>query len=574
MSPTKKMFLLSIVPTVLLISCAIGTLGKKNDLATVADANSDAKVIQRGPASVRKIRLLTAKEIHKIPAKKVYAYYQKIYTFLGEMERFQSQNKNYSPRKKSAAVFQFLDESFAGTETPSPYSLGNDCLIGGYWGTWVKKAVVHNGTTTYRMTCDSPNRCDIPGAGAPGTGHKCNPKFFTYMDADANPPQAFCSDLKKDLTTSNCRTMVETFYKEQGKASFADHFKRGLEKAVATDSKYNGNQQAYLDEVNSEYGRISDYCGPTPADWNKHTAGQNFSCFPLMQQYNEITSAIAEVDQTGGNIPADVPTPTPRPEQIPSGSGLGPFACIQDGLKKTGHPGVSNKYIAMLAMAAKYRSDNQFILFQNRNNRAISRIISTLTDLGLCKSRLYEFNGSEAAESEAILNIEKFDRNSFTPGQYETMFGYPWSPMPNNQNWESMTPSKRRASFNSVRPINPVQSCVANSRYKITKKDCAEMFKSCKLSTGYCNDYTSDSDGGGHGSGNGNGNNGGNTDGGGSTTGGNTTGGGTTGGSTTGGSTSGGNDNGSHGEVGSGSNAESGHGADNGAGVGSGPPGS
>ena len=129
--------------------------------------------------------ILTYEEIEVMPSQDVYRYYHDLQTLMTEMEKFQFLHKNgLKEPEKYSAILSLIESSYAGSETLPPYKIGNDCLIGGYWGNWTKKATHKQGKTVgYRTTCSSPHRCALPGdSGGHKSGHMCNPKYFTYSE--------------------------------------------------------------------------------------------------------------------------------------------------------------------------------------------------------------------------------------------------------------------------------------------------------------------------------------------------------------------------------------------------------
>lgn len=560
MSPTKKLIAFSILPALFLISCALSSI-------STTDKMAEHKALRRDIAS-QKTKLLTYAQIQKMPAPKVYDYYMKLYALMGEIETFQFKYKNgmLNAPKKSAQMINFLEESFAQTLPEGSdkynYSEGKGCLIGGYVGAWTKKAVTDaTGNTVYRLTCDSPNRCTIPGSPVANTGHKCNSKFFLFNDS-ANPPTEYCADLKADLTKSNCRNVVEQSFRDKGKAGFAEQFKRSALASIERDAKYQGISKeaaalAFQQDVYSEYRKIYEYCGATEDEWNKHSAGQQYSCFPLMSQYSEIQTLLAEVVEAPEittpeplTPPLNIEPKEPKP-RVPAESGaddgLGPYSCIKTGLNAGGYPGVSNRYIALFAVAAKYRADYYGGSTLLRKNKTIINTFNTMRDIGLCKNKYYSFEGGQAEQSSGLLNQDKFSRTSFAAEEYESLFALPWgAAMPHDMAWERATPSARKRSWQKSSP-SPAHMCVSKSNYKIDDKACRAVMKACKIDVEQqCGPEKKSS-----GSNNGGNNNGNNN-----------------------GSTTGGSDNGpdnSQGEVGEGSNAEAGHGGSSTSGMGDGP---
>ncbi|MBY0314479.1 MAG: hypothetical protein K2Q26_03100 [Bdellovibrionales bacterium] len=530
----------------------------------------------RSPASLQmtEIPFLTYEQIQKLDAKTVYNFYRKVHEFMANVEEFQSQNANgefESKKKKSAGFFQLIEESFAqGTETPPPYRVGANCLIGGYWGTWQRRPT---GNGSFRVTCDSPNRCALPtDTGGQRSGHQCNPRYFTYANAATAEP--YCANLRKDLTQSNCITVVERFYREMGQQSFADHFRRSLLKAIQADARYAGTSEAealqkYKAEVFTEYRRIQNYCGTTQAEWNRHTAGQNHSCFKLMRHYNEIERSVAQIERENPRL-ARRPSHPPRRGHGPASParGLGPYACIKQGMARAGYPNASNKYIAAIAMAARYDNDGfGATLPAERRRLALQTTIMSIASLGPCDASQYEFTPEEEAASERYLSMDRVTDRSQFEQIFQTRHGY----VSFNQ-WSY--PATKRRNFNYWNRGRPIQKCVtAPTRENDIRHLCVEMAKACNTETTGCDlalNGTPEEEARFLRDGNGSDGPGG-TDGGGNGPGGSDGPGGSNG---PGGDGPGGNSGGSSGgETGAGSNGDAGSGASGGGGQGGGPGG-
>lgn len=571
MSSAKKLLLFSALPSLFLISCALSTMSKNEKAEVVVvdeqpTTSPPASFKSRAPAS-KKFRTLTLKQIKTMPAKDVFNYYKKLHAFVNEMEKFQDANKpgSFQKGKKKSAMFQLIEEAFAGTETAPPYTLGNNCLIGGYWGNWVKRA---NGS----MTCDSPNRCTTDTG---DSGHKCNPKFFSYMDATSR--KEFCVPLKRDLTRNSCDATVKRFYDEMGAEAGADHFRRSLVTAITDQATTEGRNAEELlqqtrEEIYTEYQRIYNYCGETEDEWKRHTAGQYESCFNLQKQYDAIDSIV------GIEAPPTPPTDIVEnpPAEVPAGEdgdGLGKFSCIKSSLDQNGYPHVSTKYIAMFAAASKWHADTEWVDREKRSKtasresyavrhaKALRSAIVSLVDIGLCKDNLprgktqYKFEG-DSATAEAWLNMDKLPPTFVNNPAYEGLFGLKLNqaiPYKVGPVWERQTPTYHIESWaNSSRGTAP-NKCVKESNYRIRSRQslCEKMFQICGIPqlNNECRvrpDTGGNSSGGNDNGGNNNGNNNGHTN-----------------GTTT--------DSGSDNEVGSGSNAEAGHQGNGDAGMGSGP---
>lgn len=502
--------------------------------------------IERDIAS-RKFPMLTYAQIQKMPSQDVYRYYKKLYALMAELEKFQRLDKKSD---KVAALLEqmFLNTSHAGSETPPPYSHGNDCLIGGYWGTWTYRRDIPGIANKNGMTCISENRCALPGdEGNTLSGHKCNPKYFTYENAPARG--AWCVNLKKDLTTNGCIALLEKRYSEMCDTNsnfcrpFADHFKRSILEAIAADAKYSGisEEQAisqYRDEVFTEFERIRQYCGDTKAEWDRHSAGQEYSCFRLMNFYEQLEQTVTEIAPPPALPPPVIYTPT-------NNNGLGPYACIKQGLINAGYNSTSNKYIAMFAVRAKEQADTTFSIFRNAKGRqraSTKATILSIASVGICSG-----SGPTAQEASVIDSWLSSDKlKNLNRDQYYSMFGLERQHAIPHTGWDKYSSAQRRNLWDQVVKNEYVRSCPKKLPVKESIRVCKMMHKACGYSnTSACSqqaqeDNDNDSDdssrppGGGGGSG---------------------------------GSTSGGS---STSEAGNGSNAES-HAADRSGGQGTGP---
>lgn len=512
---------------------------------------------QRDIASV-KFPMLSYKQVKTLPSTSVYKYYKQLHKLMAEMEKFQLlDKKSKSKSKKVSALLEqlFLNTSNANTETLPPYTVGTACLIGGYWGTWTYRRDIPGIANRNGMTCISENRCALPGdQGGTLSGHKCNPKYFTYSNAESRGE--WCVNLRADLTANGCIALLEERYQQMCDSQqefcrpFADHFRRGLLQAIQADASYSGMSEEdainrYRNEVFTEFARIRAYCGDTREEWDRHSAGQQYSCFNLMQHYEQLERTVAEIAPP--QPPAYVPPVNPAPPA--DNNGLGRYACVKQGLVNAGYSRVSNRYIAMFAVRSKDQIDNAFLSFLTHRNRrphyvAESTILS-IASVGICEN-LPELSADEARRTQHWLGQDKLDNLSNT--EFGNMFGVEKTRVIPNGGWKAMTYSQRRSRWNTRVNNASLRSCPTAINERESIRICKLMHQACGMNDRIC-DEAPDRDGGGNGGDN-NGSNNGNTNGGGN---------------------NGSNNGGGRGETGSGSNAESGHGGDNGGGHGDGP---
>ena len=103
--------------------------------------------------------------------------------------------------------------------------------------------------------------------------------------------------------------------------------------------------------------------------------------------------------------------------QAPARAGLGPFACVAKGLHNAGIKDMSPKYIALFAAISRQQEAAQ--------DAAIQATIETVTALGSCDRKLYDFASQEEINlSESFLTatppppITGTDFERILPGAY------------------------------------------------------------------------------------------------------------------------------------------------------------
>ncbi len=521
--------------------------------------STDPQQMARDVASVH-FPMLTYAQIYKMPSKDVVRYYRNLHKLMAELERFQLTDKKSD---KVARVLQqlFLNESHAGSESLPPYKVGTECLIGGYWGQWTYRRDIPGISNKNGMTCNSPNRCSLPGdSGGQQSGHMCNPKYFTY--ANSSSRSEWCVNLKKDLTSNGCIALLEKRYSEmcdghdQECRPFADHFKRSILQAIAADAKYQGISEGeaidqYKNEVFTEFSRIRDYCGDTKVDWDRHSAGQQYSCFRLMSHYQQLQRTVAEIAPK----PAPQPLPPPRYTPPPAGnnspdSALGPYACIKQGLVAAGYTHASNRAIAMFAVRAKDQADDSFFSWmssgQRRQDNTMTNTILAISGVGVCQGM--PLSADEARRTNYWLCKDKL--SDLHSGEYKRIFGVEPQRVIPRGGWSNYDFKQRRGAWESNVNHPDIRSCPRKPTASESLRICRIMHRACRMDEQGC-EFRIPEHGGG--------------DGGNGDTGGPSGPGGPGPGNTTGPS--------GNAESGAGSNDGAGHGGDAGGGHGSGPGG-
>lgn len=468
----------------------------------------------RDIASVQ-LPMLSYEQIQKLPSQDVLKYYRALHRLMAELEKFQLLDKK-SDKVSSLLKYLLMNESHAGSESLPPYKVGNDCLIGGYWGQWTYRKDIPGLSNKSGMTCNSPNRCALPGdSGGQMSGHMCNPKYFTY--ASASTRTEWCVNLKKDLTANGCISMLEKRYNEmcdghqQECRPFADHFKRSILQAIAADAKFQGipEDQAveqYKAEVFTEFSRIRNYCGDSKEEWDRHSAGQQYSCFRLMSHYQQLQRTVAQI--------APKPTPVPPPAQPPyrPGSanidGLGPYACIKQGLVAAGYTNASNKQIAMFAVRAKDQADDTFLISlfssaQGRQDTTMENTILSIASVGVCQGQ--PLNADEARRTSYWLCKDKLTDLNNT--DYKRVFGVDRKKVIPAGGWRNYPFRQRRGSFETLVDNPAVRSCPRKPTEAESTRLCRIMHRACKMDESACS-YRPlpEHEGGGNGGDNGQGN--------------------------------------------------------------------
>lgn len=436
-------------------------------------SQNDSTIDRSIASEEMQIPALTLAQIEELDSKTVFEFYTHIHQILGALEKFQenSINNDFTSKNTKVQLLQWIEESHA-SENSSSYTPGSQCISSsGYWGVWRRSST---GKGNFRITCDTPNRChSATDRKGQKTGRECNPKFYTYANADTG--EAYCAS-----PNQNCEKVISLFSKEMGPDAFKKHFHQNLKTLIRKDPKYSKvpkerAERLYTDEVIfAEFNRIRSYCGNTMAELNRHSTDQKNACLDLVARYKALKKLTAKVDYDNPKLRR----PTRTSPLIASLGGLGPYSCLKQGLARAGYPNVSNKYIAAIALAAKYNQDAFMNIPEEGRQITMKTSIMTLASLGTCDSSQYEFSLEEAGAADNYLSQPKFSEKS----DYESLFQTKIGKMTFDQ-WS--TPTIKRRDFNFWNKGTPLQQCVVPAPQQ-TQVLCEEMSQACGVDTTGC----------------------------------------------------------------------------------------
>jgi hypothetical protein len=418
---------------------------------------SEAKAFQDTPP------ILDYSNFDKYSGDELYEYHKALYAIFVELEKFQADESLH--KKKTAFFLKLMEESFANTETDPPYNLGNECLIGGYWGKLIS-------TSTKSMTCDSPNRCTTSSG---GSGHVCNPTFFTYQNPSNGTP--ICAPMTRDLTTTGCLPQFDKMYKDMcgntdaSCEKFAAHFKASVKKATGkSDPKTMRN---YVAKIFEEYERIKKYCFDSKGNIKSHVMGQKESCFRLKAQYERLITVYTNTRS------AD-------------------FSCIDAGLSKAGYSADNARaQVALLTLRAKEITDtvapHKWWGIRTREIDAKKGIIMSLSSVGVCQNAPL----SEDKRAQVNAHLGQFKMKDIPSGQYKSLFGAG----PNVIKDGGLVSSSYTF---RAKNWNENAGSLANCERKTLDKEgqiklCKALHKSCGMGSDICQENPNGGDGGGGG---------------------------------------------------------------------------
>lgn len=420
---------------------------------------SQSSIAQSSNDGQNESPILDYARIQDYSSDELYEYNRALILLMSELEHFQQLDGNF--KKKNAFLLKLIESSYAGTETDPPYTLGNNCLIGGFFGNFESKS----GTGTKDITCDSPNRCTTASG---GRGHVCNPLYFTYEKPATG--KAFCAPLTRDLTTTGCLPMFDALYKRMcGNSNdfcdaFAEHFKATVKKATGKDSP--AAMRKYVDSVLAEYKRIEKYCFDSNGNTKEHIIGQKESCFKLRAYYKRLLEVYNKTRS------AD-------------------FSCIDAGLKKAvpGYQAPSSQ-VEFLKLRSKEIADSRKLTgMRARETNARRSVIFSLSAVGVCTDK--PMSSRSANEVNKLLAERKLQ--TLPAATYVSTFdGAHPSVIKNNgllsnnfkqraKNWEANAGGLRSCNKQSLSASQQVELCV-------------KLHKACGMDSSKCKDTERDSD--------------------------------------------------------------------------------
>jgi hypothetical protein len=415
---------------------------------------SEAKAFQDTPP------ILDYSNFDQYSGQELYEYHTALFGIFTELENFQADES--LQKKKTAFFIKLMEESVANTETDPPYKLGNECLIGGYWGQLIS-------TSTKSMTCDSPNRCTTSSG---GSGHVCNPTFFTYQNPASG--KAICAPLTRDLTTTGCLPQFDKMYKEmcgntdKSCEKFAAHFKASVKKATGkSDPK---TMRKYVAKIFEEYERIRQYCFDSKGKIKPHVMGQKESCFRLKSQYERLT-------------------------KIYENTRSADFSCIDTGLSKAGYdPNMARAQVTLLSVRAKEITDTvapyKWWGIRTREIDAKRGVIMSLASVGVCQNTPL----SDDKRAQANGHLGQFKMNDIPAGEYQTLFGASPSII---KDGGLGSPSYTTRAKNWNTSAGSLANCERKTLDRAGQiKLCKALHKSCGMGAGICEGREGGSDNG------------------------------------------------------------------------------
>lgn len=356
-----------------------------------AQAANDAK-------DAAKLKLLTADEVMKLSPKSQFRYFEELGKLLNALEKETPLNIELNESKKNAALMLFLPEVFA--QSSRVYRAGDSCIIGGYLSVWYDRG---GGSLScglpdeklpnphvYRtlIRADEKTRCTMSTG---RSGVACNPRIYG-MTASG---ESHCVSVHPSLS-DNC---LASFRVRYGDGADVAKLKDDLRKLFERP-----NDRLSYNELMDEIGRVYE-AATRATDPGLSGVGQDVSKRSVVAAVGMMQKALYELKSEVENATAPKPQPQQPAPTNPPASKLGELACIEQGLRDSGHGGVSDRYIALLGTAVQanqgpFRTDDPELLQ--------TRVIQMIQAYGYCDTSEYHpMTDSEAAQARRLLNADR-----------------------------------------------------------------------------------------------------------------------------------------------------------------------